>query len=924
MSKLFKDSTAQLILTEMQNQNEIMNALVTREANTIGDYNDATTRQILAEIKAQNAYLSQILNRANETDNNEPINQSYLAQMLIEMKKQSDQLQDILNTGTWSINGAPLPPNDGKEYVMKDGEWVELEPLVTPNYYPSQNDKPAEPVIQEEDGKYKVHYFFPYKFATTVITDLIKQKIGEQLIFPYDEGTLESITFKCNSPNGGAMNIGTKIVTKYGVETYTINSYIDNSSRTTNINHAIYKGDKIVFYTTSPYMEIQNITIDVEINIGKNASLNETYIYNEATKDLQPNIYIIGTYKNNMISDSSPEYTIDAQKTFRMLKTPSAKRIHTPWNNWFSMIDSNDQVWVSNIPNHAALLNALGLAAVPSTPIQVPNQNVIDVVFLPRVVLVIFKDGSAGLYNYANASYYQTFNNFKYQYNHLFLENSNMGNKYVTQISTDRRGILAFDTVNVQNTSSSWQSYMRTYTYNSRTTIDKDIRKISGYYFITDDGELYYINTLYNNIYDNPSIGKITFNYGRIKDFWTDNRAIGATGNIYVLNEDNELFITSNLTDYPTFMGMEKLGAPWTFSKIQQFTTEVKDVQCYTYYNNASNTLPYTSSSTFVLTSDGKLYHAGRDYSLDLDHTRGYFEQVYPEFKFHEIRYSCDTNVDTTAPYTLMDGSTNKYGINNSSLMARGEYLGDIIIPDRKVISLVHFNNTDNTITDENTDIAWEATNLNITTSNAKFERSMNLTTNRWAKRSLFELGGTDFTIDFWARINTASQTYAPLIILASEEYDGSTGDYSSNDVEYLSLEDHSKIAFVSYKLKNSAGSIATNNANITKAFTFADNTWYHIAIVYRQKYQLLEIYINGTRYGSYNIEITRKNRYIIFGHGRAYTGTTFQWFNGMIDELRVVDHDAIFTRRFTHIIPNKPYEYEVPTSESDSETDGE
>ena len=85
-----------------------------------------------------------------------------------------------------------------------------------------------------------------------------------------------------------------------------------------------------------------------------------------------------------------------------------------------------------------------------------------------------------------------------------------------------------------------------------------------------------------------------------------------------------------------------------------------------------------------------------------------------------------------------------------------------------------------------------------------------------------------------------------------------------------------------------------------------------------------VEIYINGTRYGSYNIEITRKNRYIIFGHGRAYTGTTFQWFNGMIDELRVVDHDAIFTRRFTHIIPNKPYEYEVPTSESDSETDGE
>ncbi|MBR1604424.1 MAG: hypothetical protein IJ667_13420 [Synergistaceae bacterium] len=113
--------------------------------------------------------------------------------------------------------------------------------------------------------------------------------------------------------------------------------------------------------------------------------------------------------------------------------------------------------------------------------------------------------------------------------------------------------------------------------------------------------------------------------FGSVKDFWTI---------AFILNEDNELYAIGTSSDgclglSPT--GGNNGGAVYSvYTKVGVF--DVKKIQRY-------------GNSTFLLTNDGELYHAGVDANITGDDTHYEFTRVFPDYKFIDIAYSTGTLV---------------------------------------------------------------------------------------------------------------------------------------------------------------------------------------------------------------------------------------------------------------------------------------
>lgn len=123
---------------------------------------------------------------------------------------------------------------------------------------------------------------------------------------------------------------------------------------------------------------------------------------------------------------------------------------------------------------------------------------------------------------------------------------------------------------------------------------------------------------------------KVSFNsnydpdvFGSAKDFWEIH---------FVLNENNELYATGTSTNgclglSPT--GGTNGGAGYnTYVKVGDF--DVKKIRKY-------------GASTFLLTNDGKLYHAGVDRNITGDVEHDVFTPVFEDYKFIDIAYSAGT-----------------------------------------------------------------------------------------------------------------------------------------------------------------------------------------------------------------------------------------------------------------------------------------
>jgi len=137
-----------------------------------------------------------------------------------------------------------------------------------------------------------------------------------------------------------------------------------------------------------------------------------------------------------------------------------------------------------------------------------------------------------------------------------------------------------------------------------------------------------------------------------------------------------------------------------------------------------------------------------------------------------------------------------------------------------------------------------------------------------------------DFTIDFWVRFNSIASFPQTFV---------SRNNFSTMR---LQMDDANHIAFFLMGLDAFGGSIA---------WTPAANTWYHIAVT-RQSGSM-RLFINGTQTGPTNTDNTNVSDTTPILIGQT---ASVNWFNGWIDEFRIINQVAVYTTNFTP--PAKAY----------------
>jgi len=135
---------------------------------------------------------------------------------------------------------------------------------------------------------------------------------------------------------------------------------------------------------------------------------------------------------------------------------------------------------------------------------------------------------------------------------------------------------------------------------------------------------------------------------------------------------------------------------------------------------------------------------------------------------------------------------------------------------------------------------------------------------------------GANFTIEGWFYLTAAQADYR--MILSDGSGQG-----------YISLRSYG----IEAQFLNSPGTIANGD------YSFAQNTWYHIALV--RNNNNVVFYINGTAAPMTNP--TQSGSFLAQGNvlyvSRFTTGTDYPWY-GYIDDLRITIGAARYTSNFT------------------------
>ena len=209
---------------------------------------------------------------------------------------------------------------------------------------------------------------------------------------------------------------------------------------------------------------------------------------------------------------------------------------------------------------------------------------------------------------------------------------------------------------------------------------------------------------------------------------------------------------------------------------------------------------------------------------------------------------------------------------------------------------LLHFNSEDNSIIDECSN-QWTLYGTPIINSNnAKFNsKSLHLDGMSYIELSDFELGGKDFTIDYWCYTNSST---SQLQSMSFSLYP----DATSNDSERL---------FCCMNSNNCYSFYYDTFSEVVIADSSYKDTLVHIAIVYINSTKTVRTYLNGQLKGTitYTKEITRQKRYLCIG---GCTGN--RWlFGGDIDEFRISDGIARW-KEGSFILSEYPYDIGLDT----------
>ena len=214
-----------------------------------------------------------------------------------------------------------------------------------------------------------------------------------------------------------------------------------------------------------------------------------------------------------------------------------------------------------------------------------------------------------------------------------------------------------------------------------------------------------------------------------------------------------------------------------------------------------------------------------------------------------------------------------------------------------ETVSLLHFDDTDNPLKDECGNI-WKALNsdtLSITSDNAKFGKALFINgTLGISRNGGITLGGKDFTIDGWHYLTKTAEQFTSFFIFYN--FNSSSNTYT--DRIYL-------IRAYNISSGYQLGVEVGNGPSIYPNFSVPSfyNNFVHFAVVYEHQNSVIKVYANGILKASASITIpATKYEFAFVGPGSLNSPKLY----GTIDEFRVVDGQALWTKNFTP--PTEPY----------------
>jgi len=233
-----------------------------------------------------------------------------------------------------------------------------------------------------------------------------------------------------------------------------------------------------------------------------------------------------------------------------------------------------------------------------------------------------------------------------------------------------------------------------------------------------------------------------------------------------------------------------------------------------------------------------------------------------------------------------------------------GESVPTLITKDAtktgKTSSLLHFNGTNDskTITDENGRTWTTFGTARISTVQSKFGGA-----SLWLDGSAgtfietaasddFSFGNDDFTIDFWIRSSVAGPNNV-------NPFGLSDPSLSSRGASFFAQFTGGRLYFYLY--------YGSNSAYVISSTTFAANKWYHVAAV--RKEGVLTLYVNGIAENRTpaTIPVKPAQNKLAIGRAGEFNG---QYFDGNIDEFRIIKGKAMYTADF--IPPTTEYTYQA------------
>lgn len=213
---------------------------------------------------------------------------------------------------------------------------------------------------------------------------------------------------------------------------------------------------------------------------------------------------------------------------------------------------------------------------------------------------------------------------------------------------------------------------------------------------------------------------------------------------------------------------------------------------------------------------------------------------------------------------------------------------------------LLHFNGADaatSTIESSTGKAVTFVGNAQIDTAQKKFGSSSLLLDGTGDYLTLVDsadwaFGTGAFTIDCWVRLSTTTPTHQGIV----SQYQDASNHWEFGTVNAIP---------VFYTAVGGSYTIA-----LSSGYTLSANTWYHLALT--RSGNTWRFFVNGTQQGGDLTETdTVPDMSSTLAIGRmALATTSADYFNGWIDELRIVKGTAKWTANFS--VPTAPYSFQT------------